>query len=238
MPVSQFARTRWSVVLNARSADAEVATVALGELCQIYWYPLYAYARRRGLAHHAAEDLTQGLFCQLLSRDGLRRVDRSKGKFRSFLLVAMKHFMSNEWERASAQKRGGAVRLISIEMADGARRYEAEPVEQLTPEKLYERGWALAVLARAFASVAEIYQQRDRGAVFDALKGFITGEGEATTHAQLAAQLEMTEGSTRVLVHRFRRQFSQSLRAEVAQTVDSPEELTSEIQSLMACFGG
>lgn len=226
------------MVLEARSGDGRAARLALEELCRLYWYPLYAFLRRRGHVHHEAEDLVQGLFCQLLSGAGLAGVDREKGKFRSYLLSALKNHVANQHRRATAQKRGGGRSTISIDGARAAGRYEGEPAAALTPEDCFEREWALTVLEQAFELVRESYRARGREAVFEQLRGFVTGDGPATSHEELAHALEMTPGSTRVLVHRFRARFGGAVRDVVAQTVsDDPAALEEEIGALMACFG-
>lgn len=233
-----FAGTRWSVVVKARSKDLSMARKALSELCSIYWYPLYAFARRSGCNHHEAEDITQGLFLHLISKDGLSSVDPRKGKFRSFLLIAMKHFMANEWHRSQAQKRGGGKTIVSIDMGAGEGRYESEPVDVVTPESLYDRGWAMTVLQTCVDDMEEEYCAKGKREAFNLLKDRIIGETGSEPYSVLAEKLNMTEGNVKVSIHRLRRRFGEILRDHVAQTVESAADVDEELRYLISCFGG
>jgi RNA polymerase sigma factor (sigma-70 family) len=233
-----FAAARWTLVLAAAGGEPSPgAAEAMAELCRIYWYPLYAYVRRRGYETHEAEDLTQEFFLRLLAKDYLADVDRRKGKFRAFLLAALKHFLANEWDRARTQKRGGGKKPLSLDAPAAETRYRAEPVHHLTPEKLFERQWALTVLDRVLARLqAESVALEGRQAIFQRLKSSLTGVGDSTGYAQAAAELGMTVGAVKTAVHRFRRRYRQLLREEIAQTVAGPEEIDEEIRYLLACL--
>ncbi len=233
-----FAATRWTLVLAAaRGTPSPRAAEAMAELCRVYWYPLYAYVRRRGYETHEAEDLTQEFFLRLLAKDYLAGVNREKGKFRAFLLAALKHFLANEWDRRQAQKRGGGHAVIPLDTLSAETRYRLEPSHNLTPEKLFERQWAITVLDQVLARLkAESTVLEGAPAVFDALKQFLTGSGAAATYAQVAADLSMTEGAVKVAVHRLRRRYRQLLREEIAQTVADPEEVDNEIRYLLSCL--
>lgn len=232
-----FGATRWTLVLAARHGDVSAgAEKALAELCQTYWYPLYAYVRRCGHDRHAAEDLTQEFFARLLVKNYLADVDRAKGKFRSFLLAAIKHFLANEWDRAQTQKRGGRQIFIPLDVMAAESRHPLDPAEELTPEKMFERQWALALLDQVLASLRAEFIADDKAGLFEELKGFLTGNVEPRASAELAAKLGISEGSVKVTVHRLRRRYRHLLRAEIAQTVAGPQEVDEEIQRLFAAF--
>ena len=231
-----FAATHWTLVLSAaRGSETPRAAAAMAELCRSYWYPLYAYVRRRNIDAHEAEDLTQEFFVRLIAKNYLADVDRRKGKFRAFLLAAIKHFLADEWDRSRAQKRGGGRVLVSLDGADADIRYRREPAHDLTPEKLYERQWAIAVLQKVLARLREEFLAEGKAMLFDRLEPFLAGE-RATTHAQAAAELKMTENAVKKAVHRLRRRFRQGLREEIAHTVASPEEIDEEIHYLLRCL--
>ena len=232
-----FQGTRWSVVIAAKGKDSPDAERALSALCAIYWYPLYAFVRRSGCSHHKAEDMTQGFFCKLLSKDGLVNVDPEKGKFRTFLLVSMKHFLANERERAQAIKRGGDVTFLSIDMTDGEGRYEWEPVDSVTPDVLYERSWAMTLLNSVLMNLKTEYEAKGKTETFEALEHFVSGSSSVSSYAEVANLLKTSEGNIKVLVHRIRRRFGDILRERVANTVESESEIDGEITHLMSCFG-
>ncbi len=233
-----FAATRWTLVLAAADGPAAspCAARAMDELCRVYWYPLYAYVRRRGHNSHEAEDLTQEFFLRLLAKDFLAGVDRRKGKFRAFLLASMKHFLANERDRLLTQKRGGGQVWEPLDTVYAERRYRQEPVDDLTPEKLFERHWALTVLEQVLARLQAEFATEGRAAVFDALKQFLTGGRPSARYAEVAARLGMTEGAVKVAVHRLRRRYRELLRAEIAQTVAGPDEIDDEIRHLLNCL--
>ena len=233
----QFAATRWSVVVAA--ADQQAGTRsrrALEELAAIYWFPLYAYIRRQGSPPEQAEDLTQEFFTRLLEKKSLATVDRDKGKFRSFLLASLKHFLANERDKARAKKRGGGAVPLTLDIGTAEARYSTDPVDDLTPERLFERRWAVAVLDQVVERLRQEYADRGQGKVFDALSGCLTGETDAAARARLARRLEMTEGAVNVAVHRLRRRYRKTLRDEIAQTVAAPELVEEEIQYLLRCL--
>lgn len=231
-PQPLFVTTHWSVVLAAGHGDTTRADDALAHLCQTYWYPLYAYARRRGCSPHDAQDLTQEFFARLLKGNWLADADRQRGRFRSFLLSAMKHFMANEWNKAQTQKRGGGHPLLSLDDDSAEHRYLLEPVERATPESLFERGWALTLLEGVLARLEAEYRQEGKQAWMEAMRPALTTDRGAIDYAQMAHELGVTETAARVAVHRLRRRYRQLIRAEIASTVASPEEIEAEMHHL------
>lgn len=227
-----FAATHWSLVLAAGRDGAPGARAALEKLCRTYWPPLYAFVRRSGHAPADAQDLTQGFFLQLLQRDFLDGVDPAKGRFRSFLLAALQHHLSNERDRARAQKRGGGIASVSIDAQDAEGRYRLEPADPMTPEKLYERRWALTVLDQALGRLQAEYAASGRRAIFEKLKGELTSAAERPPHAEIGRELGLTPGAVKVAAHRLRQRFGETLRAEIAETVARPEDIEGEIQHL------
>lgn len=235
---SRFATTHWSVVLAAGGERSPEAHQALATLCETYWYPLYAYVRRRGYAAEDAQDLTQAFFAALLEKVYLRAADRERGRFRSFLLTALKRFLSKEWDRAHAQKRGGTHGPISLDVQSGETRYSLEPSHDWTPERIYERRWALTLLDQVMARLRQRYVADGKEQLFDLLKAFLTGESGAPPYSQAAAELAMTEGAVKVAVHRLRRRYRELLRSEIAQTVAHPGEVDDELRFLRAAVRG
>jgi RNA polymerase sigma factor (sigma-70 family) len=232
-----FAATRWTLVLAAAAGAASPrAADAMAELCGAYWYPLYAYVRRRGHDVHESEDLTQEFFLRLLAKNYLADVDRRKGKFRAFLLAAMKHFLANEWDRAQAQKRGGGRPIGTLDTADAERRYRQEPADTLTPERLFDRHWALTVLEQVLARLRAEFVAEGKQAAFNVFQQFLSGSRPAVRYDEAAIELGTTPGALRVAVHRLRRRYRELLRAEIAQTVAGPDEIDDEIRHLMACL--
>lgn len=221
----QFEATRWTVVLTAREGHSQ----ALEELCRTYWYPLYAYVRRRGYEAHEAEDLTQEFFARMVAGGYLADVDRGRGKFRSFLLASLKNFLANEWDRSQAKKRGGGHTFVSM---DAETRYRLEPANDLSADKLLERQWAIALLDQVLARV----EAETDANQFRALKQFLTADKDAVPYATVAADLETTEGAVKVAVHRLRQRYRKLLREEIAHTVASPAEIDDEIRHLFAAF--
>ena len=239
---ARFAATRWSVVLAAAGqADADGGRDtrtrrALEELAQAYWFPLYAFVRRQGESPAAAEDLVQEFFTRLLEKKYLAQVDRSKGRFRSFLLAAMKHFMSKERDRLRAQKRGGGAKVIALDGLDAEARYAVEPVDDLTPERLFDRRWALAVLDQVMGRLGGEYAAGGKGKLYQTVEACLTRGIGAVDYDQAARELGMNEAAIRVAVHRLRRRYRDLLRKEIAQTVDSPEQVEEEISYLLNCL--
>jgi RNA polymerase sigma-70 factor (ECF subfamily) len=225
----QFATTQWSLVLAAGERGSPAGQEALARLCAIYWRPVYAFVRRRGYSQERAEDVTQGFFARLIEKGNLRDADRSRGRFRSFLLSACQHYLANENDWASAQKRGGGLLAASIDVADAEARFGSALAHAETPEAAYERAWVLAVLARVLDDLREDYEATGRVPQFDRLKGFLTGDDDAGTYAQACRVLGMTEGAVKVAVHRLRKRYHETLRATVAATVTSDDDLADEI---------
>jgi RNA polymerase sigma-70 factor (ECF subfamily) len=236
-PRNYFATTHWSVVLNAGRSETTSGRDALAVLCETYWYPLYAYVRRQGRSPHDAEDLTQEFFARLLESESLAGVSPEKGKFRTFLLVAMKRFLANEWHRANSQKRGGGLFRVPLQGHTAETRYIAEPVEPLTAEKLYERRWALTLLERVLERVADEFKTAAKGELFEKLKPHLMAEKGTISYAEAAAGSGMNEGAFKVAVHRLRRRFRELFREEVAHTVVGPEEIDEETRHLLGVFG-
>ncbi len=227
-----FATTHWSIVLAAREEGTTQAQEALAWLCEAYWYPLYAYIRRAGHSAHAAQDLTQDFFTRLLERDFLADVDPARGRFRSFLLASCRHFLANEHDRERAQKRGGGRRLLSFHSPDAETRYSREPVDNFTPDRLFERRWALTLLDRVLQRLQDEFRARGKAEQFDVLRLYLIGDQSAPTHAQAARKLGTTPGAIKVLIHRLRQRYRELLRAEIAPTVETPEQVDEEIRQL------
>jgi RNA polymerase sigma-70 factor (ECF subfamily) len=231
---ARFASTRWSIVAAASRKESPEAQEALAVLCQAYWYPLYAYARRRSASAQDAQDQTQEFFARLLEKDYLQSADPRRGKFRSFLLTAFQRFLAKEHARATAQKRGGERRLLSLEFHDGERRYSHEPADSTTPEKFYERRWALTLLEQALARLRQEFTFAGKEQLFEALKGTLTGDGISEPYERIGRDLGLSEPAVKTASHRLRRRYQELLRAEVAQTVASPEEVDDELRDLFA----
>ena len=223
-------------MLTAGRSNSTDARAALEQLCQPYWYPLYAYVRRRGYEAHEAEDLTQGFFARLLAKNDLAGVDRTKGKFRSFLLASLKHFLANEWDKAQAQKRGGGQVILPLDGSEAETRYQHEQAYELTPEKAFERQWALTILGHVLAQLRAEFVADGKTELFETLKGFLTGSDDEQSYAEVGARLRMSAGAIKVAVHRLRRRYRNLLREEIAHTVAGPEEVDEEIRALFAAF--
>jgi RNA polymerase sigma factor (sigma-70 family) len=230
--VARFGTTRWSLVLRAGRGAEE----ALLKLCQIYWPPLYAFIRRRGHPVHEAQDLTQAFFMHVLQNHALATVAPARGRFRSFLLVSLKHFLDNEWHKAHALRRGGKQVLISWDELKPEARDSLGPSDLMTPEKVFNRRWALMLLERVMDRLRHECVAARKAELFDKLKDYLTGEVPGKSYQQVAAELNMTEGAIKVSVHRLRRRFGELVRAQIAQTVDTPEEIDSEIRELCAAL--
>lgn len=232
-----FATTHWSVVLAAGHGGSSAASEALEKLCRTYWYPLYAYVRRRGSDVHEAEDLTQEFFARLLDKNSLAGIKREGGKFRSFLLTALKHFLINEWQQRQTAKRGGGKPIISLDELDAEKRYQFEPADSATPELLFERRWAATVLDQVMRRLRERYTADGQAELFEALQSCLTGAKQTLAYAKLAAKLSTTESAVKMAVHRLRKRYGECLRAEIALTVNSPAEVEEEIRCLIAAAG-
>jgi len=233
-----FATTHWSVVLAAGQADTTRAHDALAKLCSSYWYPLYAYVRRRGYSSHDAQDLTQAFFAQLLERQSLEKVDPALGRFRSFLLASMNHFLTNEWKKAGAKKRGGGLQNVSLDWAAAEKRYDLEPADPSSPDKAYEKQWAITLLDRALRALEEEYGRDHRAPLFAALKQTLVGSRESQPYDKLASEFGINEGAVKVAVHRLRKRYRELIRAEIADTVASAGEIDTEMRHLLAVLAG
>ena len=233
---SRFAQTRWSVVLSAGKSQTTTSQDALAKLCQLYWYPLYAYVRRRGYSPHDAQDLTQDFFARLLEQNWLAQADRDRGRFRTFLLAAMSHFLANEWDKARAQKRGGAIQLVPLQLDDAETRYGQEPADPNTPEQCFERRWAVTLLDEVLNRLRQEQVAAGGGELYDTLKPCLVGTSQAQPYAALAAKLGITEGAVKVAVHRLRRRYRLLLREEIANTVATPAEVDQEMHHLFAAL--
>jgi RNA polymerase sigma-70 factor (ECF subfamily) len=231
-----FATTQWSVVLAAGASGSQAAQ-AMQQLCRAYWYPLYAYIRRRGSNSHDAQDLTQEFFAQILQRDDLAGVRREKGRFRSFLLASLQHFLTNEWKKENRLKRGGGKSIVSIDQTDGEHRYAAEPVHDLSPDKLFERRWAMTLLDRAINHLRDEHAAASKLEIFQQLKVFLTGAENGPKYAELGGQLGLSENALKMAVSRLRRRYREILRAEIAHTVASADDIEDEIRHLFAALG-
>jgi RNA polymerase sigma-70 factor (ECF subfamily) len=233
-----FATTHWTVVLAAGRGGSRQAEVALEELCRTYWYPLYAYVRRHGHSREDAEDLTQGFFARLLEKNYLEGVTSDKGKFRSYLLVALKRYMANEWDRANRQKRGGGVTPLSLDWQDAESRYQINPADELSPDKLYDRAWAVVVLERVITRLRDENSGDGKGELYGQLKSFLMMGASEIPYARAAVDLKMTEGAVRVAVHRLRKRYRELLRDEIAQTLSNPAQADEEMRSLFSALAG
>jgi RNA polymerase sigma-70 factor (ECF subfamily) len=227
-----FATTHWSVVLTAANRDSPEAAAALEQLCRIYWYPLYAYTRRQGYDVADAQDFTQGFFAHILSRTFLNRANRDKGKFRSFILGALRYFLVDELARLQAKKRGGGLAPVFLDAQSAEARYRLEPVDVMDAERLFERRWAIALLDRVLERLEAEYSQANRKALFEHLKAFLIGEKNSVTYAQVAASLQITEGALKMAVCRLRQRYRELFREEVAHTVEEPGEIDEEVRHL------
>jgi RNA polymerase sigma factor (sigma-70 family) len=235
---SQFHTTHWSLIAAAANKDGEQSRAALAELCEAYWYPLYAFVRRRGDSAADAQDLVQGFFAALLEKDYLGDADQSRGRFRSFLLTAMTRFAIKEHDKQSAKKRGGGRTKLSLDFAEGERRYSHEPADNWTPERIFERRWALTLLDRTLAKLRDAHAVASKLAQFEAMKGCLTGETSGQSLSATGEQLGMTEGAVKVAVHRLRQEYRELLRAEIAQTVAAEGDVDDELRSLLAALRG
>ena len=229
----RFATTRWSVVLAAGASRTQRSDRALADLCADYWYPLYAYVRRRGHDPEDARDLTQAFFAKLLEKNGLTSADPARGRFRSFLLTSMRNFLSSEWRRQAALKRGGEVELVSIDYDDAEHRYRVEPASALTPEAIYERRWALALLDRAVDDLRTRYADRDNAELFDLLKEYLGADPGGVPYGELSQRLNQSEAALRTALSRLRTRWRARLRELVAETVQEGRLVDDELNDLL-----
>jgi len=227
-----FHTTHWSIVTLAADTASPDSLAALEKLCRAYWFPLYAYVRRRGHDVEEARDLTQGFFAVLLEKNYVADADTNRGRFRTFLLSALGHYLANEWNRAHAKKRGGGTSRFSMDALDAEDRYRLEPADSASPERFYDRRWAEAVLAAVLAQLRREFEDTGRGQRFDDLKGHLLGDADALPYEELAARMGIALTGVRSVVHRMRKRFATLTRNEIAQTVTSPEEVEDEIRHL------
>jgi DNA-directed RNA polymerase specialized sigma24 family protein len=232
-----FAATRWSMVLAAGHRSSPGSRQALELLCATYWYPLYTYVRRRVADVHQARDLTQEFFAVLLERNTLEAADRDRGRFRSFLLTSFKNFLADEWDKTKAQKRGGGQRTIPLDLESAESRYMLEPADGLTPDRFYERQWALTLLAQVLDRLQHEYVAKGKQTQFEALKPLLAGETGPGGYEAAARALGASEGAAKVAVHRMRRRYRDLLRAQIAETVSESGEVDDELRSLRAALG-
>jgi RNA polymerase sigma factor (sigma-70 family) len=230
---SDFTTTHWSVVLAAGQASSPDSEAALEKLCRSYWQPLYGYVRRQGHSPEDAQDLTQDFFARLLRKQYLSCADRERGKFRTFLLTSLKHFLVNEWEKSRAQKRGSGRPIVSLDLEASEGHFQAEPAEAATPEKIFEKRWALTLLEHVLARLEQEFAANDKAAQFERLKLLLWGDQGSPSYASIAADLGLSEGALKVTVHRFRQRYRELLRQEVAHTVASPGEVDEELRHLI-----
>lgn len=233
-----FATTHWSVVLRAGNLESPQAAEALQDLCRAYWYPLYAFVRAHGYGPDEAEDLTQGFFERLLEKNLIHQANRDRGRFRSFLLTLLKHYVANEWKRVHREKRAGRLGVISFDQMDAEERYRWEPVETATPESIYERRWTLTLMNHVLSRLRREYRACEKEALFDRLKSTLLGENGARTYSALGAECNMTEGAVTMAVHRLRLRYRELLLEEICHTVAEPSEVEDEIHHMIATLTG
>lgn len=235
---ARFARTQWSQVLRAADPAAEGFEPALQELCQSYWYPLYAFVRRSGHSPQDAEDLTQAFFARLLDKNHLAAADREKGRFRTFLIVALKRFLANEWERQHAQKRGGFASVVAIDQAHAETLYGGDLANEEQPDLLLERQWAITLLGQVMGRLRAEYDESGRGELFDLLRASLTRDDSALPYADIADRIGSSTAAVKMAAMRMRERYQMLLREEIARTVSSPDEIEDEIRHLFSVFAG
>lgn len=223
--------------MDAAHDDPERVRHALEKLCQRYWYPIYSFVRQRERDHHQAEDLTQGFFHFVLAQEVFKRVSPERGRFRTFILAALNNFLLNEYDKAHRHKRGGRHHIISLDEKMAEEFFHNEPTDQATPEKHFERTWAVMLVRRVFDQLHDEFKDRGKSVVFDALQPYLTGETSAGDYERLAKTLGMEDGAVKVALHRARRRFGELLRHEIAHTVTGPEEIEAELRQLLAAIG-
>ena len=230
----QFMTTCWSAVLLSAQSQAPGSDHAREQFCQLYWYPLYAFIRRRGYNAEDARDLTQSFFLFIFDHKALQRATPTKGKFRSFLLGSLKNYLSNEYQRENAIKRGGKIDFVSVDFSDGEDRYSREPADSLTPEKIFDANCAVTLLGLAIERLKEEYSAQGKGNIFETLRPYLdlSGAAQAPSYEVVAEKLKVSGAGVKTLIHRFRKRYSEILREAVAQTVTDPSEIDDEIRSL------
>lgn len=231
-----FETTHWSVVTSACDPDDPLAREALERLCQTYWHPLYVFVRRQGRSAADAEDLVQGFFAKFIEKNYLVGIDPEKGRFRSFLLLMYKRYAANEWDHGQRERRGGGRSILSWDQHDTEQRYLLEPVDDLSPERAYDRHWALTVLDQVLKQLGAEFRISGKQSIFREFKVFLSGE-KGSTYAEVGARLGLSEGAVKVGVHRFRQRYRELLRAEIANTVKEPGNVDDELRELLAALG-
>lgn len=232
-----FVTTHWSVVLSAQDPHSPRSLEALESLCRTYWYPLYSYARRAGQSPPDAEDLTQGFFARLLEKDYLKTAAREKGRFRTFLLVALKRYLANEWDRQHAQKRGGFAPVVPIDQDLAESCFASELAHNLSPDLLFDRQWAMTLIEQTMTQLQHEYVVSGRRQLFEYLRNCIAREESALPYAEIAGRLELTEAAVKMAIQRLRNRYREILKHKIAQTVSAPEEIEEEIRHLFSAFG-
>lgn len=231
----RFATTSWSLVVNAARGDSDTSNIALAQLCDLYWYPLYAFVRSKGNSHNQAEDLTQGFFAHLLQNERLQTSDPNRGRFRNFLKSSMTNFMTQQWRHEAAQKRGGGKPVVSIDFSNAELRYSNEPSHELTPERLFDRRWALTLLEQAIHELSADYEMSQQQELFNELRCHLIQELSAP-YLAIARRLSMSESAVKVAAFRMREKYRLKLRQLIAQTVCQGEDVDDEIRQLFAIF--
>jgi DNA-directed RNA polymerase specialized sigma24 family protein len=231
-----FVTTRWTVVLSAGRKSSPHSDRALGELCQTYWYPLYAYVRRQGHTKEDAEDLVQAFFGKFLEKNYLEGLSAERGRFRAFLLAALKHFLANEWDKSHRQKRGGGVLHLSLDWQSADERFHLDPPDPSSLDKTFDREWALALLERVIARLRDECVADGKANLFEQAKGYLMVGEKTIPYVEAAQNLKMDEGAVRVAVHRLRKRYRELLRDEIAQTLDDPARVAEELRSLQAAL--
>lgn len=234
VPPWTFATTHWSVVFSAATAESSGQSAALERFCRSYWYPLYAHVRRRGYNPEDAQDLTQGFFARMLEKNSLAHADRSRGRFRTFLLASLDCFLNDHWDRSRCQKRGGGQKIISLDGAAAEERYRQEPLDTQDPATLFQRRWVAALMTSVLAQLESEYCETGRETTFRILKDYLTGDERESTYAELGVRLELSENAVKQAVHRLRRRYRQLFREEVARTVAEPGDVEDEMQQILA----
>ncbi len=235
--IGRLASTHWSIVIRAAGDLSQPqCRAALEELCAAYWYPLYGYLRRRGYAAEETEDLVQGFFATLLEDEVLRQADPHRGRFRGFLLAAVRHYVGKQHEHARAQRRGGHVQHLSLDFSDASRRWSIEPLNEQTPEAAFDRQWAVELLRRVLQGMAEEYGKAGKFDWFEAIQGYLIPGADPLPYARLASEWGITTTAVKVAVHRLRQVYRRRLEAEIAATVDSPDEIGQEREELLRAF--
>ncbi len=232
-----FGSTDWGLIATAREGDSPPARRAMADLCATYWYPLYAFLRRRGYQAAEAQDLTQGLFASLLARDFLHAVGPEKGKFRTYLLACLQNYLANQRDRDRTLKRGGGCVVLSIDLADAEGRFAAEPSHELTAEKIFERRWAITLLGHALERLGTEMVRAGKGRLFDCLRPALLDDGSSAPYSEISDDLGLTEAAVKMAARRIRQRFRKLVREEVACTVADPEEVDDEIRELFAALG-